>query len=99
MSRNELIRNEFGEAYQAVRAILLEHWDPIGVKTEPDAQDEYDSYVPEAVALASRGRSGDVAAYLAETETRMMGLKGDWAKCTKTAELIKASIVKVSRGL
>jgi hypothetical protein len=89
MSRNDPVKSELSEADQAVRAILLKHWDPIGIKTEPDAQDEYNSYVPEVVALGSRGRSADVAAYLAEIETRGMGLRGDWVRCTNTVKLIE----------
>ena len=29
----------------AIRKVFLEVWDPIGVKDEPNAQDEYDSYL------------------------------------------------------
>jgi hypothetical protein len=28
-----------------IRQVLLEYWDPIGIKDEPNAQDEYDSYL------------------------------------------------------
>lgn len=28
-----------------IRKVLLEVWDPIGVKDEPNAQDEYDGYI------------------------------------------------------
>lgn len=28
-----------------IRQVLLEVWDPIGVKDEPNAQDEYDGYI------------------------------------------------------
>lgn len=30
----------------AIAEILLREWDPIGVVDTPEAQDEYDSYVP-----------------------------------------------------
>ncbi|MGA8539352.1 MAG: hypothetical protein WB566_07620 [Terriglobales bacterium] len=29
----------------AIRHVLMDVWDPIGVKGEPNAQDEYDSYL------------------------------------------------------
>ena len=28
-----------------IRHVLLEVWDPIGIKDEPNAQDEYDAYM------------------------------------------------------
>ena len=30
-----------------IRRVLLNVWDPIGVKNEPNAQDEYDGYLGE----------------------------------------------------
>jgi biotin carboxylase len=89
MTKNALIKNEFSEAFQAVRAILLQHWDPIGISTEPDAQDEYDSYVPQVVVLGSEGKPADVAAYLAEIETERMWLKNDWNRCRETARAVE----------
>ncbi len=34
------------EYQSAIRKILMEEWDPIGVSDIPEAQDEYDSYIP-----------------------------------------------------
>ena len=34
-----------------IRKVLLNVWDPIGVKNEPNAQDEYDGYVGEIYDL------------------------------------------------
>jgi hypothetical protein len=34
-----------------IRRVLLNVWDPIGVKEEPNAQDEYDGYVGEIYGL------------------------------------------------
>jgi len=34
-----------------IRHVLLEVWDPIGVKDEPFAQDEYDGYIGELYEL------------------------------------------------
>ncbi len=34
-----------------IRRVLLTVWDPIGVKDEPNAQDEYDGYVGEIYGL------------------------------------------------
>lgn len=34
-----------------IRHVLLEVWDPIGIKDEPNAQDEYDGYIGEVYEL------------------------------------------------
>lgn len=84
-----LMKNKDSEAFLAVRAILLKHWDPIGVNTEPDAQDEYDDYVPQVVVFGWAGKPDEVAVYLAEIETRLMGLKNDWDRCVATAKEVE----------
>jgi hypothetical protein len=37
--------SESGRVRDQIRHILLNVWDPIGVRDEPNAQDEYDGYV------------------------------------------------------
>jgi hypothetical protein len=76
------------EAFQAIRTILLEQWDPLMQPGSPTYEDEYDSYVPQVVDLGSAGKPADVAAYLVEIETERMGLKGDWERCKKAAEMV-----------
>ena len=63
--------------YQAaIRAVLLTQWDPIGVSQHPEAQDEYDSYVPGVYRLlASREVDrGSLFFHLWQIETERMGL-------------------------
>ncbi|MDR0522383.1 MAG: hypothetical protein LBH00_11100 [Planctomycetaceae bacterium] len=43
MNHEDIIRN--------VRNMLLNEWDPLGVRDEPTAQDEYNLYADEIVAL------------------------------------------------
>ena len=38
-----------------IRRILLQYWDPIGIKDEPLAQDEYDAYLGPIYKLLLRG--------------------------------------------
>lgn len=58
-----------------LRALLMEHWDPIGVKGHPDAWDEYDSYLDDLLRRLSEGADVDaVASYLAAVETGQMEL-------------------------
>jgi hypothetical protein len=58
-----------------IRRVFLEEWDPIGVREEPNAQDEYDSYLGGMVSLLERNASTEeIAGYLREIETDCMGL-------------------------
>ena len=58
-----------------IRSVLLNVWDPIGIKDEPNAQDEYDCCVDHLVTLLTRGASDDeIAEYLWERGTEHMGL-------------------------
>ena len=57
-----------------MRRVLLEEWDPIGVRDEPMAQDEYDSYLGGLYDLLSRDASDlQIAQHLNEIETVNMG--------------------------
>ncbi len=68
--------------HQAIRQ-LLNQWDPIGIADV--VEDEYDSYVPDLVALLTRRASAkEVGDYLWSVETQRMGLTGnrDWTAAT-----------------
>ena len=61
-----------------IREILLKEWDPIGVQDIPEAQDEYDSYVPSVYKMIiSRKPIHEIFDYLWWVETEHMGLTGD----------------------
>jgi hypothetical protein len=64
--------------HEAIKAILLNEWDPIGISDVPEAQDEYDSYVPGIhKMLISRSTEQEVFEYLWVIETQHMGLLGN----------------------
>lgn len=42
-----------------IRRVLMTVWDPIGVRDEPNAQDEYASYLGGVFALLTGGASDD----------------------------------------
>lgn len=72
-----------------IRRILLTEWDPIGVADVPNAQDEYDSYVPEiARALDAGADAQSIAARLIAIETDRMGLAADRPRATRVARLL-----------
>jgi hypothetical protein len=67
MKRNEL--------WQAVKEILFQEWDPIGVNSNPECHDEYDAYVGTIVRLL--GAEADeykIAAHLRSLRRVSMGL-------------------------
>ena len=62
------------EIQQSIRNVLLRDWDPIRVQDEPQAQDEYDSYVGGVYRLIASGASPRVLAeHLARIERDAMG--------------------------
>ncbi len=59
-----------------MRRVLLEEWDPIGIRDEPLAQDEYDSYLRHIYDLLARDASDlQIAHHLNQLETVSMGCR------------------------
>lgn len=64
--------------HEKIHNILLEHWDPIGVKGIPEARDEYNIYVSTIYKiLIKRKPQNELFDYLWWAETEHMGLIGD----------------------
>jgi hypothetical protein len=60
---------------QELRRLLMEQWDPIGVKNWHGAAIEYDGYRGGVVQLLRDGASGeDVAEYLSQVERERMDM-------------------------
>ena len=63
------------EIVKAIRNVLLSDWDPIGIKDEPNAQDEYDGYVSGVHQLRASGATAvQRAEYLRNIEATKMGI-------------------------
>ena len=62
---------------KAIKEALMKDWDPIGVNEIPEAQDEYDSYVPaiHKLLIAKKSKQ-EIFDYLWWLETEHMGLVG-----------------------
>lgn len=59
----------------AIRQVLLHHWDPIGVADAPEAANEYDSYIGALYRLLASGADeATIATHLADIQTDAMGL-------------------------
>jgi hypothetical protein len=64
-----------GETWRAIRRVLMDHWDPIGVRGMPEAEDEYDHYIhPVFHLLAQHPSASEITAYLRRVEEATMGL-------------------------
>jgi hypothetical protein len=80
---------------RALKQVLLLDWDPIGVAEFPEAQDEYDSYLPSVVALlSSGGNQQQLADHLYWIATVQMGLGGSH----QHAQKIAAQLIRVWVG-
>jgi hypothetical protein len=73
--------------HDAIRKAVLTLWDPIGVGSAVEAQDEYDSYVGQIYKLLlKRSSKKDIFDYLWWLETVHMGLVGDRQATERFAE-------------
>lgn len=73
-----------------VREILINEWDPIGVWATPEAQDEYDSYVPQICGLLMKAASKEaVFEHLWHIETAHMELAATPAGKERTQHVVQ----------
>ena len=73
-----------------IRRILLEVWDPIGIKDIPEAQDEYDCCLGDVLHLLMGKASDDeIADYLFSTATEHMGLTVERLQMLPTAAALR----------
>jgi len=71
----------------AIRQVLLNEWDPIGISDVPEAGDEYDSYASHIRSLLARGATKtELVAYLLESEAESMGLTANREQANSIAD-------------
>jgi hypothetical protein len=85
-----------------LRALLMEHWDPIGVADVSEAADEYDTYVGHVGRMLREGKpAGEISGYLRYVRTVLIGL-GGWpemdAREPEVAARITAWYEEAMRG-
>ena len=77
--------------YKALKKLVIDEWDPIGIGNDPYAQDEYDSYIYMLLGLVFRKASEEqIFDYLWDLETQHMGLNGDEATTRRFAKRLVA---------
>jgi hypothetical protein len=73
--------------YEKIREILMDSWDPIGVAKVINAQDEYDSYIPQILEILRKGCTAEeMVAHIRRIEIDTMGLRHNEQRARKTAE-------------
>lgn len=78
MVPNENKFNNIKDCRNQIHEILLHQWDPIGIKNEPAAFDEYDIYISKIYEMIIAGKNcEEIASFLHWVETERMGLKGN----------------------
>jgi len=77
------------DLYIAIGKVLWEDWDPIGVNEFPEANDEYNGYIPSIFRLAVENADQQtIALKLNEFVQVNMGLFGDMVHCLEVADKI-----------
>jgi hypothetical protein len=69
------LKPKMAESLREIQHILLHEWDPIGVRSSPAAESEYDSYaVPIYSFLRHQPSETELVDHLYQIETKRMGL-------------------------
>ncbi len=90
-SRSRLISAFISE----VDAVLLSEWDPIGVRSVPEAVDEYTSYAPGIAGMILKGGTlEEIATHLMEIEKDRMGLEPSWDR----ASSVSRRLIELQKG-
>jgi hypothetical protein len=73
-----------------IRHVLMDVWDPIGIKDEPNAQDEYDGYLGGVYELLVSGAADeDIADHLWRIVTERMELPAKKSGMTDTVKALR----------
>ena len=73
-----------------IRRVLMEVWDPIGVKDEPNAQDEYDAYLGGVYSLLLSGASDEsISEHLWRIVTERMQIHVDESEMRDTVVALR----------
>ena len=79
------------KANEEVKNILMNDWDPIGVKSNPNAKAEYDQYALRIVGMLYNGTTQDsLADYLDKIVTEDLGLSSNKNKSIEVSKKLLA---------
>lgn len=82
-------KDETEQLIRKIDEILLQFWDPIGVKDAPEAADEYTSYARTIVRMLSEGRDAyAISNYLRELESGWFAVPANEERINEVVKLI-----------
>ena len=83
------------EFIERIRSVLIEHWDPIGIGSNPHLRDEYNMYIPEIARILSAPSVSRTAVfdYLKNIEVDRMGILED----SRRVESVSRYLVEIVR--
>jgi hypothetical protein len=77
--------------FKAIRAILLDQWDPIGITETGGPPGEYDNYVWPIVRMVQLAATPEnIASHLLQIERSAIGLPGNQARSLAVARMLAA---------
>jgi hypothetical protein len=86
MSRK--LTSKESELFRRIDEVLYYLWDPIGVSTNPNARNEYDSYSLAIFSLLAQNKTqNDIIQYLLKAEKEIMDLPSTKTNETNVAEV------------
>ncbi|WP_291353777.1 hypothetical protein [Acinetobacter sp. UBA3106] len=78
----------------AIHKILLQEWDPLGIRCNPSMRDEYEDYLPKIFNMLNEDASeSEIFDYLWRIEHKVMEQKGNKQHTLRIASLLKALLV------
>ena len=81
---------------ESIRSVLLREWDPIGIRDERHAQDEYDAYIGGIYRLLASGASAaQLTDHLCGIQVNEMGLESD----RRSMRLVAEALLRLEVGL
>jgi hypothetical protein len=88
---------QYRRGFEAIHAVLIDEWDPIGVGDIPEAQDEYDSYIPAIYRLLTEESDfATIASHLDRIQIHAMGLYTGGEKTLEIAKRLREVFDAVS---
>jgi hypothetical protein len=89
----------YREALLMIEAVLLSHWDPIGIKAEPDAQDEYRRYAPPVLReLMQNSDDNGLTDILEDIRTQQMGLPPNRQASVQATQALRFAFAVMKNG-
>jgi hypothetical protein len=80
----------YRQGFKAIHDVLIHEWDPIGIGDVPEAQDEYDSYIPQIYRLLAEDSDlPTLAWHLEGIETKAMCLSSGGDKNMRVARRLR----------